>query len=162
MQLFIVRHGEADLIASSDRVRQLNENGAHESAQIGQWIAQQCKLFDYVLVSPFDRAMQTWQQMALQGIVAKELVQLTELEPEANIEACINLVHGFCDGAKSVLVVSHLPLVCHLVDGLVAETCPLFVTGAAASIELNDNQVRGHLLQLVTPEQASTYKAIRA
>lgn len=159
MQLFIVRHGEADLIASSDRVRQLNENGAHESAQIGQWIAHQCKLFDYVLVSPFDRAMQTWQQMSMQGITAKEFVQLTELEPEADVEACINLIHGFCDDAKSVLVVSHLPLVCHLVDGLVAETCPLFVTGGAASIELNDTHVKGHLLQVVTPEQASTLLA---
>ncbi|EWH09886.1 phosphohistidine phosphatase, SixA [Catenovulum agarivorans DS-2] len=154
MQLFIVRHGEADLIASSDSVRQLNENGALESAQIGQWIAHQCKQFDYVLVSPYDRAVQTWQAIEKQGIVAKELLQLSELEPEADVQNCINLMHGYCSEANSVLVVSHLPLVCHLVDGLVAETCPLFVTGGAVEIELNDNLVRGHLKSVVSPDQA--------
>ncbi|WP_440904405.1 phosphohistidine phosphatase SixA [Catenovulum sp. SX2] len=162
MQLFIVRHGEADLIAPSDSVRQLNENGTRESVQVGQWIAQQCKLFDYVLVSPYDRAFQTWQKMEQQGLVANKLVQLTELEPEADVATCINLIQGYCADAKSVLVVSHLPLVCHLVDGLVAETCPLFVTGAAALIELNDNQVNGHLKLLVSPEQAQQLSALRA
>ncbi len=65
MKIFILRHGEAEHFANTDAERQLTPRGRTES----EAVARACKeqgfaQFDKVLVSPYIRAQQTWQESA--------------------------------------------------------------------------------------------------
>ncbi|MER2493582.1 phosphohistidine phosphatase SixA [Catenovulum sediminis] len=162
MHLFIVRHGEAEQHSHNDSSRNLNHNGRQESIRMGRWIAQQCEQFDLVLMSPFNRAIQTWESMQAQGIRCKQFVYLTELQPEADVETSLSVIQAYSDGLDNVLVVSHLPLVCHLVDELVVEPCPLFATGTTAVLNLSKDHIKGHLEQIISPAQVPNDIPLRA
>ncbi|WP_017445651.1 phosphohistidine phosphatase SixA [Gayadomonas joobiniege] len=151
--LYIVRHGEAEPNPLADKTRNLTDNGKHECNKIGLWIANQCKLFDLVLISPYTRAIQTWHMLAAAGIRAQRFEYLNELQPDSNVDDCVNVIQAYAQGLENVLVISHLPLVCFLVDELVAEACPLFATGTTAHLELVDFQHKGHIQEIVSPSQ---------
>lgn len=155
MQLFIIRHGEAELDTKPDSARQLNLQGQQECESAGHWIEKRCRDFDLVLISPFVRAQQTWKMLERQGITAKQFETLQDLTPESDPETAACAIKAYSQGLKNVLVVSHLPLVCFLVDELVAETCPLFATGSTAVVEIEENDIKGHLITLVSPSQAN-------
>ncbi len=156
MQLYIVRHGEAEFDTKPDSARQLNLNGQQECESTGQWIAKQCSDFDIALVSPFVRAQQTWNVLQKQGVSAKKTEVLPELTPDSDPENSACLIKAYSQGLEKVIVISHLPLVCFLVDEFVAETCPLFATGSTALIDINESQIKGSLLTMVSPSELST------
>ena len=41
MKIFIMRHGEAEVVASSDEARHLNDYGRKQSISQGQWLKNQ-------------------------------------------------------------------------------------------------------------------------
>ena len=43
MKIFIMRHGEAEVIASSDEARHLNDYGRKQSILQGQWLKNSSK-----------------------------------------------------------------------------------------------------------------------
>lgn len=154
MQLFIIRHGEAELETKPDSARQLNLQGQQECESAGHWIGKQCRDFDLVLISPFVRTQQTWEMLEKQGITTKKIETLQDLTPESDPETTACAIKAYSQGLTKVLVISHLPLVCFLVDELVAETCPLFATGSTAVVEIEETDIKGHLLTLISPNQA--------
>ncbi|MCU4674808.1 phosphohistidine phosphatase SixA [Catenovulum sp. 2E275] len=161
MQLFIVRHGEAEFETKPDSSRQLNSNGQQECESTGHWIAEQCTDFDIALVSPFVRAQQTWNALQKQGVTSKQLVTLQELTPDSDAEKAACVIKAYSQGLNKVIVVSHLPLVCFLVDEFVTETCPLFATGSTALIEIDEEDIKGHLLTLVSPSELTDKPELR-
>ncbi len=65
MKIFIMRHGEAEHYAQSDAERALTERGRSASAAVAKACVEQgYQLFDKVIVSPYLRAQQTWQEVA--------------------------------------------------------------------------------------------------
>lgn len=157
--LYIVRHGEAEPNPLADKTRNLTDNGKQECNKIGRWIADHCRQFDLVLMSPYTRAIQTWQALSLAGIEAKRFEYLDELQPDANVADSVAVLQAYAHGLEKVLVISHLPLVCYLVDELVAEACPLFATGTTAHLKMTDFDHKGHIKEIISPSQLQSCPA---
>ena len=113
MQVFIFRHGQAEILAARDQDRALTPRGRQDVAQVVRYRLQELSNIERILVSPILRAQQT------ATIVCEHLpnkpIEFTELLlPDADpLELC-----EFVDSLDltSVLLVSHLPLVGKLVD----------------------------------------------
>ncbi|GAD03663.1 phosphohistidine phosphatase SixA [Agarivorans albus] len=139
MQVFIMRHGEAEMFAASDSERALNQSGLNEVGKMGAYLADKLAQLDYVLVSPYLRAQQTWQRLAQSLPEAVKVIELNELTPSGDEVAVVSLINELAleQPQGNLLVVSHLPLVGFIVEGLVAEAgAPLFSTAAVAELQV--------------------------
>ncbi|WP_413701673.1 phosphohistidine phosphatase SixA [Psychromonas sp. KJ10-10] len=63
MQIYIMRHGQAEMMANSDSERALTALGREESEMMASSLANQKVSFDAVMVSPYLRAQQTWESV---------------------------------------------------------------------------------------------------
>ncbi|MCE0489310.1 phosphohistidine phosphatase SixA [Pantoea sp. Mb-10] len=156
MQVFIMRHGDAALEAASDAVRPLTICGCDESRQMASWLNSQAPDIDRVLVSPYLRAQQTLATVreALKLPEGEEV--LPELTPGGDPGQVACYLHALASqGVKSVLVISHLPLVGYLVSELCHhETPPMFATSAIACVNVEDaTQGNGTLVWQVSPSK---------
>ncbi len=139
MQVYIMRHGEAEMFAASDSERALNQQGINEVTKMGQFLRTKIVHLDYLLVSPYLRAQQTWQCLSSLLPEPNQTIELKELSPSGDEQAVVALIKELAieKPAASVLVISHLPLVGFLVDGLVPEVgAPLFSTAAVAELKI--------------------------
>ncbi|WP_417761611.1 phosphohistidine phosphatase SixA [Shewanella sp.] len=138
MQLFLMRHGEAEHHARSDRERALTDAGVHHSGMMSEWLKNSTTEFDLVLVSPYLRAMQTWNEVATHFVTPKKVKVLDELVPAADPDMSSRLVLAYAEQFKAhnVLVVSHMPLLGYMVSELVPGIePPLFATSSVAMID---------------------------
>lgn len=141
-----MRHGEAQLMAASDRERALTLDGQQQTSKVGQWLLQQHANFDLILVSPYLRAQQSWQLLAPLFKEDKQVLTCEELTPDADPSRAVDLLlaYGEYYQAKQVLVLAHMPLLGYMVSDLVmGSEPPLFATSGIALIEPNQ-----HLRQL--------------
>ncbi len=149
MKLYIMRHGQAQPVAPSDKERVLTETGRQESLIMTKWLAKHQTNFDLTFVSPYLRALETFE-------IASQIIEnkpqhhvLEELTPDSSPETCGDTLLAYCAQIKatSALVVSHLPLV----GLLVADLCkgaimPSFTTSSIACVELDLENWQGELL----------------
>lgn len=134
MNIWIMRHGEAGFNANSDSERTLTSQGEATVKKQGEWlvkrlIEKQIEL-DKILVSPYRRTQQTlkclfqgMQAVDFDKIFANEsLVEVWEgITPSGDPDnVCGYLAFLREEGAKNVLIISHLPLVYDLVLTLTA------------------------------------------
>ncbi|MBV4365617.1 phosphohistidine phosphatase SixA [Erwinia sp. BNK-24-b] len=155
MQVFIMRHGDAALDAASDAVRPLTHCGCDESRQMAGWLNGQTVDIERVLVSPYLRAEQTLTTVREALILPAEQEVLPELTPggDPGLVACY-LQALAKEGVKSVLVISHLPLVGYLVSELCPqEAPPMFATSAIASVTLDSESGCGKLQWQISPSR---------
>lgn len=138
MQVFIMRHGDAALEAASDAVRPLTQTGCDESQSMANWLQHQTGAIERVLVSPYLRAGQTLDVVREAITLPKQVDVLAELTPGGNTQLVADYLQALVtEGVKSVLVISHLPLVGYLVSELCPEEAPpMFCTSAIACITL--------------------------
>lgn len=141
MQIYIMRHGQAETVANSDKERKLTELGRSESQQMAVYLADNNVSFDAIFVSPYLRAQQTWESLQPffpQTVAAQTLDFLT---PNGSVRRSVDEILALqVAGVKSLLIVSHLPLVGYLVGELVpAAGVPAFITSSVAHIELDNS-----------------------
>lgn len=132
MKIWIMRHGEAGFNALSDSQRTLTDHGKITAFEQGQWLAKrfinQEVSLDKILVSPYQRTQQTLEQL-LQGMVAVGFMQsfanlieswegITPMGDAENVYHYLDFLRE--EGAKNVLIISHLPLVYDLVQTFTA------------------------------------------
>jgi phosphohistidine phosphatase len=143
MQIYIMRHGQAEMMAHSDAQRELTFLGRCESEIMATYLANENVSFDAVLVSPYLRAQQTWEavQPFFPGIANVQTLKF--LTPGGSTHKSINEILALhASGVKSLLIVSHLPLVGYLVSELATDVAaPAFATSSVAHVELDDNGV---------------------
>ena len=155
MQVFIMRHGDAALEAASDSVRPLTHCGCNESRQMASWLNGQALDIERVLVSPYLRAEQTLATVREALNLPAEQEVLPELTPggDPGLVACY--LHTLAkEGVKSVLLISHLPLVGYLVSELCPqEAPPMFATSAIACINFDADDCEGKLEWQVSPSK---------
>lgn len=127
MRIYVMRHGEAEMLARSDKERHLTDFGKEQSFLQAQWLKTvlNSTALNKVIVSPYVRALETFEQVNL--AFAHQLTEISEtwdaITPYGNPE----LVHDYLDSwaeendgdELSVLIISHLPLV----GEIVAEFC---------------------------------------
>jgi phosphohistidine phosphatase len=154
INLFIMRHGEAQGYASSDAARQLTEQGRSEVLRNALWLSQQVNNLDLVLVSPYIRAQQT-QQIVCESIDAPtRLETIDALVPEGRpanvhdyVDACIELYQP-----KNILLVAHMPIVSYLVESFsIEKETPIFPTAAIAHIDYDAKKMKGHFSYVKAP-----------
>jgi len=144
-----MRHGQAQQVALTDKERILTDTGRHESLLMATWLAKHQRHFDITFVSPYVRALQTFDIVSQVIENTPQHHILEELTPESSPESCGDALLAFCAQlkARSALVVSHLPLVGLLVEDLCkGSMMPSFTTSSIACVELDLESWQGELL----------------
>ncbi|MBF1218453.1 MAG: phosphohistidine phosphatase SixA, partial [Haemophilus parainfluenzae] len=124
MKIFIMRHGEAEVIASSDESRHLNDYGRKQSTSQGQWLKTHLNLtalsVQKVIVSPYVRAQETFELInSALGNVLNNVEVWNGITPYGNATLVADYLSVLQEeGIESVLLVSHLPLVGSIVSEL--------------------------------------------
>lgn len=152
MQVFIMRHGQAEMIAKSDQVRQLTDVGRLQVQTMAQTLVHKLDSLDFVLVSPYVRAQQTWNLVSEFLPEAGKVMTLDDLTPSGDESAIVDLIDALVleHPSANLLVVSHLPLVGYLVDGLVPGAgAPIFSTASIARLCMSSPR---KLIELVHPQ----------
>ena len=65
MRIFIMRHAEAEMMAQSDKARQLTARGRQQSLTQGEWLKSVIPDFDKIISSTYTRAIATFEQINL-------------------------------------------------------------------------------------------------
>lgn len=167
MKVIIMRHGEASMHADSDANRPLTQHGILQASQVGTWLETEGQIPDIVWVSPYLRTQQTWHYVGEAFTNQMEVITNNDITPngQANniaqkIQLLITQLAGTdlaadlpaCD--KTLMIVSHLPLVGYLVEALCEnEDAPMFSTADLACVVIKGNR-EGELIWhggLMTP-----------
>ncbi len=110
MNIFIMRHGEAEHCAHSDAERALTDHGHSASIAVARACAEKgFAKFDKVLVSPYVRAQQTWKAIS-KHFAAEQVETCEEITPYGDSEQVADYVNALIDvhHYQNVLIVSHL------------------------------------------------------
>jgi len=170
MQIFIMRHGQASSMAVVDANRPLTNHGIDEVTLMANWLKSLPFTFDKILISPFKRAQQTANTLALilNTIPSTTLDFITPSGSARELHDYIDDVI-FEENAKNIdnknkeqqriLIVSHMPLVSYLVAELTQQqSCPIFQTAAIAEIKYDEDNMTGNLEQLISPDDLNQKK----
>jgi len=163
MKLYIMRHGQAETVAQSDKDRCLSQTGIDQSEAVAKWLAQQNTQFDISFVSPYIRALQTHQEVIKWLAPPTFHYVLDELTPESDPASSGDSLLAYCaeHNASSALVVSHLPLVGLLISDLCPGiVLPSFSTSSVACLEIDLENWRGTLLWHKGYQHVSTKQAL--
>ena len=144
MKVFIMRHGEAEVVASSDETRRLTDYGRKQSISQGQWLKTHLNLtalsVKKVIVSPYVRAQETFELVnsALDNIL-NDVEIWSGITPYGNAMLVADYLSVLQEqGIESVLLVSHLPLVGGIVSELYGKRNPIsFYPSTIVQIDWN-------------------------
>ena len=113
MKVFIMRHGEAEVVASSDEARHLTEYGRKQSISQGQWLKTHLNStalsVQKVIVSPYVRAQETFELVnaALDNIL-NDVETWSGITPYGNATLVADYLSVLQEqGVESILLVSH-------------------------------------------------------
>jgi phosphohistidine phosphatase len=159
MQLFIMRHGEAQNFNEQnihdDSQRALTNQGKQEAQVMASWLQKTHTSPIKVLVSPYIRAQQTCEIVTSR--VNAVITTLDFITPSGDAKQVHDYIDGYCndnhsDIGQSILIVSHMPLVSYLVAELTQyANAPIFATAGIAHINYDVEKMQGELLGLVSP-----------
>ncbi|WP_088331961.1 phosphohistidine phosphatase SixA [Lacimicrobium sp. SS2-24] len=144
MQIFIMRHGEAQSRFSQDASRELTSLGQAESVATGRWLLQTANEVDLAIVSPYTRARQTLKAVQ-QHLPVNEVIQTEEVTPYGDASDFSDYCHALIETRpqiNAILIVSHMPFVSALVDVLCSQSHSLLFATAGVA-ELNYDNTTG-------------------
>lgn len=154
MQIFIMRHGEAENRFTDDASRCLTPQGVAEAGNSGAWLHNIVGHIDMVLVSPYVRAGQT-----LEAVKHKLPIEITQVSADVTPDGQVELFHDYLrvllgedTQIQSLLIVSHMPFVSSLVDELCGHYhSMLFATAGIAQLEYDIESGRASLVRQYIP-----------
>lgn len=157
-----MRHGEAQNYVGQgncdDSQRALTHQGEQEAQIMASWLQKMQINPVQVFVSPYVRAQQTCAIVT--SMMQTSTTTLDFITPSGNAKQVHDFIDGWCSDKptallqheKSLLIVSHMPLVCYLVAELTqSSNAPIFSTAGIAHIDYNVETMQGQLLGLVSP-----------
>lgn len=137
MNLYLLRHGEAEPRAHNDPARQLTARGRREIEQIARQFAMRQLPLDRCFVSPYVRALQTAEYFIRHSGLAVPTEVNEALIPETRASVVLQFLSG--QGAGNILLVSHNPLLSELnallVDGSISHM-HILDTGELVAVSL--------------------------
>lgn len=148
MNLYLQRHCRAVPGARDDSSRPLTEDGRRQAQEMAAWLAHQIGRVDAVICSSFIRAIETAEIMA--EALGAHIQRTPLLDPDAKPEEAWKQIQHMAGFSADVLVVSHHPLVGHLIDqlGSVGGISHVFEHGAIANVDTYTKEMRW----LVSPD----------
>lgn len=113
MQLYLLRHGQAEPSAASDSLRRLTGKGHRDVKSVARQFRQLDLVLDHCLCSPYVRAQETARDFL--GLVApgQAIVESLVLTPDNRASAVMELL-ATLPAAGRVLLVGHNPLMSEL------------------------------------------------
>lgn len=127
IELYLLRHGEAEMLADSDDQRVLTAKGKQQIIKNRQHLPS----LDLMVVSPYERTQQT------AGIVS-DTVDIVHVHDSDTLipDSTINQVQNWLEtmDAEKTLLVTHNPLVSALAGWLTGEKNIYFDTGSLACL----------------------------
>ena len=141
MRLFVMRHGEAELMVNSDKERCLNARGKEQSTLQGTWLKSTALDLDKVLVSPYTRALETFNQ--INEVYEQKLTDKLKIWDGITPYGDSGIVSDYLsvlaeEGVENVLIISHLPLVGDIVKEMCGRNPASFYPATIAEIYLGD------------------------
>src|SRR5688572_30548172 len=106
MELFLLRHADADTPASSDSARRLSEKGIEQANKVARFCEAHQLAPELILTSPVRRAHETAQIVA--GHLRTELIVAQWLACGMRPETALAELQGH-DRFSSVMIVGHEP-----------------------------------------------------
>jgi phosphohistidine phosphatase len=150
MNLFLMRHCEAESGPQDDPTRQLTDTGKRQAGEMGAFMARQAGRVDLVVTSWYARSRDTATAMAA-ALGCERIEETPMLEPDRSaIEAIVEItVLAKLHDAVDVLVITHHPLINALIENLTGSKTDAdhFHQGSIARIDTD----AGTLRWLVTP-----------
>lgn len=138
MKIYVMRHGEAQVTATSDKARCLNEKGHQQALLQGTRFKSTALSFDKVLVSPYLRALETFEDInqAYEGKLTDVQEIWEGITPYGNADTVMNYLSILAEQqVHSLLIVSHLPLVGEIVSALCGRNPISFYPATVAVID---------------------------
>lgn len=162
MQIFIMRHGEAQNFIEQgirdDSQRALTTLGKQEAQTTADWLQKIQIAPKQVFVSPYVRAQQTCAIVTSQ--MQCPVSTLNFITPSGDAKQVHDFIDGWCSETEvdlptqSLLIVSHMPLVSYLVAQLTqSENAPIFATAGIAQINYDVKAMKGELVRLISPNE---------
>ncbi|MDY4480074.1 MAG: phosphohistidine phosphatase SixA [[Pasteurella] aerogenes] len=156
MKIWVMRHGEAEVMAKSDKDRHLNARGRAQVSAQGIWLKQTALgSFDKVLVSPYVRTRETAE--LVDQVYAGQLAQkyefwdgITPYGNAANVASYLALLAN--QGVQQVLLVSHLPLVGEIVSEICGANPASFYPSTLVAINWEEGSARGNVEEIKYPD----------
>ena len=138
--LCVVRHGEAEPFATRDALRPLTRAGMKQVSETAGKLSALCPNVDCLIASPYLRAQQS-ADLLEKVLRVKSRDVANELTPDFSCQQTVRFLYEKCQCLpfRSLLVVSHLPLV----DTLLHNLCGIdygrysFATGSAAVMTMD-------------------------
>jgi phosphohistidine phosphatase len=124
MIIFVMRHGEAEPYKQDDTSRRLTGFGVTQVEHAAKWMKAALNdlslepCLDLALVSPYVRTQETIASV-LEFMSASKVVETAAITPMQSPESVQDLIDGYLladTQLKSLLLVSHMPLVSLLSD----------------------------------------------
>ncbi len=124
MKLYLMRHAQAEWGEQMDPTRPLTDTGKREAKIMGKWLKRQVDKPELILQSNFRRAQSTAKRVAKH--IDAPIVTTGRLDPEVSPEVAWREIRrqAVLARAKSVIVVTHAPLVKRMLAMLIG--CPSF------------------------------------
>jgi phosphohistidine phosphatase len=116
MELFLLRHADADTVAETDDQRFLSEKGIQQANRVARFCDAHEIRPEIILASPLRRAHQTAAEVA--GHLKSEFVTVRWLACGAMPDDVLERLDEYKD-AKSVMIVGHEPDLSQLAGALV-------------------------------------------
>ncbi|GAA5316021.1 MAG: phosphohistidine phosphatase SixA [Candidatus Pelagadaptatus aseana] len=150
MQLFVLRHGNAELYANTDAERNLTDRGMAETSTILQASLTDLSSVTSIYASPYVRAQQT-------AAIASELLDLPVttcdlITPEGRIESVCQFLSSFA-ADEVPLLVSHQPFVGGFIDWLGDFEPGRYIMGTSALAQLSVSVLARGCADLVSLKQ---------
>jgi len=149
MQLYFLRHGEADWPGwtKPDDERPLTDFGKKEVRQVGRFLNRLKVKPNWVVSSPLPRALQT-AEVAAQQLKTK-VRQDEALEPGFGIGELRTLLKRH--GSKALMLVGHEPDFTSVISALTGASLKLSKAGVAL-VDFDPETEKGRLLWLFPPK----------
>ncbi len=120
MNILIMRHGDAVRTAASDATRTLSEKGKQDVFNVARTIGSDDINIERIISSPYTRALETAQIASRALSIDSDIITSPDITPDIPPHIAISSLDTLLK--PNTLVVSHLPLVSHLIARLVGES----------------------------------------
>jgi phosphohistidine phosphatase len=137
MNLYLLRHAEAEEEAASDKERRLTDRGREQARTIGRFCARHDLYFEKIVTSPLARALQTAKIVADELKIADRVEVGEFAAPGMTTETALNGLKPY-SSQPSVLLVGHDPDFSEFAAALIggAEECIRFRKASLAKVTL--------------------------
>ena len=117
-RLILIRHGEAQPMARTDRQRELTTRGRAGAQQAGEWLATMGAEPGHALVSSATRTVSTWRDVCAGAGWSGSQAQVLDEVYDAGAGALFALIGATDESLQSLVVVGHNPAIASLAFGL--------------------------------------------